>query len=328
MKRFLPLMTAAVLMLLLLTGCGTQTPEATSAPATEAPTANEAKELVFVTGNGEGTYYRFGTVLAETIAEKTDTKLTVKTSGGARENIEALRDGKAQVALTQSDVVAYAAAGERLFDRKAENIRVIANLYDEQIQIVTLNPKLGSVSDLKGKTVSVGENGSGGYFNALDVLEAYGMTEQDITPVYHSFSDSVEALQNGTIDAAFVVAGAPTAAISKLTASAKVCLISLDEAHIEKLLAASSHYRKATISRRSYGTDTDINTIAVTAVMVAREDVPEEDVYNIVSGIFKNLDVITAQYYIGAELDAEKAAQAVGMPYHPGAEKFFRETEK
>lgn len=79
-------------------------------------------------------------------------------------------------------------------------------------QIVTLNPDIKTVADLKGKTVSVGDSGSGVYFNALDCLGAYGLTIDDITPTYQSFGDSVEAMQDGKIDAAFIVAGAATTA--------------------------------------------------------------------------------------------------------------------
>ena len=79
--------------------------------------------------------------------------------------------------------MSYAYNGERLFDTPIKDFSVVASLYMEQVQIVSTNAKLGSVADLKGKTVSIGAVGSGVYFNAIDVLTAYGLTEKDIKPV-------------------------------------------------------------------------------------------------------------------------------------------------
>ena len=213
----------------------------------------------------------------------------------------------------------------RLFDKKADKVTVIAELYKEQVQIITMDPSLRSVSDLKGKSVSIGAAGSGVYFNAIDILNAYGLTERDISPTYQSFGDSVGALQSGKIDAAFVVAGAPTSAISGLAATTDIYLISLDEEHISKLLASSPNYSRAVISKRTYNTFSDINTVAVGAVLVAAGDVSEEDVYNIISGIYENLEAITKAHSKGAELDLKLAAGITTAPYHKGAAKYFAE---
>ncbi len=118
------------------------------------------------------------------------------------------------MALLQSDVMSYAYNGTNLFDgAKIDGFSTVAALYMEQVQIVTLDPDIKTVADLKGKTVSVGDSGSGVYFNALDCLGAYDLTIDDIKPTYQSFGDSVEAMQDGKIDAAFIVA-APTTAVT------------------------------------------------------------------------------------------------------------------
>ena len=188
-----------------------------------------------------------------------------------------------------------------------------------------MDPTLQSVADLKGKNVSIGAEGSGVYFNAIDVLEAYGLTEKDITPSYKSFGDSVDALQSGKIDAAFVVAGAPTSAVSGLAATTDVYLIGLDDEHIDKLIAASPHYTKEVISSKTYNTAGDIATVAVGAVLIANADVSEEDVYNVISGIYENADAITKAHSKGAELNIEAAAAVTSAPYHSGAAKYFGE---
>ena len=201
-----------------------------------------------------------------------------------------------------------------------DNFSTVANLYVEQVQIVTLDENIKSVADLAGKNVSVGAAGSGVYYNAVDVLSAYGLdVEKDINPTYQSFGDSAESLQDGKIDAAFVVAGAPTTAITSLAASKPVYLVSLDDEHIDKLLADSPYYSKVTISKDAYNMPEDVTTVAVGAVVIARDDVSDADVYNFLYGIFENVDDITAAHAKGAELNLDFAASYEAVPYHPGA---------
>lgn len=321
MKKWLTCMALVMASVIALTACSGSAPQAPAAPA---PAASE-DGLKFMTGGEQGTYYRFGGVLAEKIAATTGTKLNVTASAGSVENIEAIQSGDAKFALVQSDVLAYAVEGTRVFEKKADKVTAVADLYKEQIQIVTMDPNLKTVADLKGKNVSIGAEGSGVYFNAIDVLEAYGLTEKDITPSYKSFGDSVDALQSGKIDAAFVVAGAPTSAVSGLAATTDVYLIGLDDEHIDKLIAASPHYTKEVISSKTYNTSSDINTVAVGAVLVANADVSEDDVYNVVSGIYGNVAEITKLHSKGAELVLENAAKVTSAPYHSGAAKFFGE---
>ena len=285
-------------------------------------------KLVFTTGGAQGTYYGFGGVLAGKVGEKTSTTITAITSGGSKANIEAMDDGDAQLGFVQSDVGAYAYKGTRLFDDKITNFSTVANLYMEQVQIVTLDPAIRTVADLKGKNVSVGAAGSGVYFNAVDVLEAYGLDiEKDIKPTYQSFGDSVEALQDGKIDAAFIVAGAPTTAVTSLAATKKVYLVGFDDEHVLSLIAKSPYYSMNVIKKDVYGTDDDVVTVAVGAVVIARDDVSETDVYNFLCGVFDNKDEITAAHAKGAELDLNFAASYTAVPYHAGAVKYFGEKD-
>jgi len=281
-------------------------------------------KLTFTTGGDQGTYYGFGTVLAGQISDKTKTTVTAVVGKGSKANIEAMDVKDAQLGFVQSDVMAYAYNGERLFEKKIESFSTVAALYMEQVQIVTLNPDIKSVDDLRGKNVSVGESGSGVYFNAVDVLAAYDLdVEKDINPTYQGFGDSADALQDGKIDAAFVVAGAPTTAITSLAASRSVYLVELDDAHIEKLIAASPYYSKNVIPADAYGMDADATTVAVGAVIIARDDCTEDDIYNVCSGIFDSID--TLGHDKKNELSLEFASSITAVPYHAGAAKYFGE---
>ena len=261
-------------------------------------------KVTFTTGGEAGTYYGFGSVLAQKVSDVTSTNVTAITSGGSAANIDAIDIGDAQLGFSQSDVLAYAYAGERTFEEigAIDSFSIVAPLYMEQVQIVTLNPDIKTVADLKGKSVSIGAAGSGVYFNAIDVLGAYGLTEDDIKPTYQSFGDSAEALQDGQIDAAFVVAGAPTTAITSLAASKSVYLVSLDDEHIDALIEASPFYSKA---------------------VIASNDVADVDVYNFLCGVYENLDDLAKVHDKANELSLEFASSFVGVPYHAGAVQYF-----
>ena len=282
-------------------------------------------KVTFTTGGEAGTYYGFGSVLAQKVSDVTSTNVTAITSGGSAANIDAIDIGDAQLGFSQSDVLAYAYAGTRSFEEigAVTNFSIVAPLYMEQVQIVTLNPDIKTVADLKGKAVSIGAAGSGVYFNAIDVLGAYGLTEDDIKPTYQSFGDSAEALQDGQIDAAFVVAGAPTTAITSLAASKSVYLVSLDDEHIDALIEASPFYSKAVIPADTYGMPEDATTVAVSAVVIASNDVADVDVYNFLCGVYENLDDLAKVHDKANELSLEFASSFVGVPYHAGAVQYF-----
>ena len=286
---------------------------------------SESTELTFGTGGDQGTYYAYGSVLSQYVSGKTDVKVTAVTSKGSQANIEDMASGDIQLGFVQSDVMSYAYSGTNLFTEKVESFSTVAALYMEQVQIVTLDPSIKSVADLKGKTVSIGATGSGVYFNALDVLGIYGLSESDITPVYQAFGDSVESLQDGKIDAAFIVAGAPTTAVSSIAATNDIYLVSLDEEHVEKLIDLSPYYSAYTIKADTYGTPEDCTTVAVGAVIIARDDVSEDAVYDFVSTIFENKEEITKSHAKGGELDLDFASSITDVPYHKGAAKYFAE---
>ena len=293
-----------------------------------ATSASAASDLVFTTGGEAGTYYAFGSVLAQYVSNNSDVSVTAVTGNGSQANVEDLDAGDVQLAFCQSDVMSYAYAGTNLFaDLGAINsFSVVAALYMEQVQIVTTNPDIKTVADLKGKTVSIGARGSGVYFNALDVLGVYGLdAEKDINPVYQSFGDSAESLKDKKIDAAFIVAGAPTTAITDLSTAGPVYLVSIDDEHIATLLEKSPYYSPYTVSADTYGMPEDVQTVAIAAVVLVRNDVDEDTVYSFASTIFENMDAIAEQHGKGAELSLEFATSITDVPYHAGAAKYFAE---
>ena len=284
----------------------------------------DGSRLVFATGGEKGEYYALGSAIAKVVSRKTSTALNVVASKGAAENIADIESGRVQIAFIQSDVGFYASRGTRLFKSKNAKFSTVANLYLEPVQIVTMNPSIERVEDLKGKTISIGAEGSGTYFNAMDIFKAYGLDiDTDINPVYESFGDSIESLRAGKIDAAIVVAGAPTPAVSELAKTEKIYLVSFDDKHIMDLIAKSPYYGKCELDKSVYGTDDSDVTVAVRSVIIARDDVPANDVYNFMYGLFENLGEIS--HPKAGDLSLDFAAKYPAVPYHAGAVKYLGE---
>ena len=300
---------------------------ATSPAATPAATPASGASLRFVTGGEAGTYYALGTIMSQNAGETVGLDVTAVSSGGSQANVQEIEDGTAQLGFCQADVEAYAYLGTNLFEgAPVSAFSTVACLYEEQVQIITCNPDIKSVADLKGKNVSIGAAGSGVYFNAIDVLGAYGLTEGDINPTYQSFADSTEALKDGKIDAAFIVAGAPTASVSDLAATKEFYLIEIDAEHAAELVKTSPYYNLAVIPAGTYpGQKADVATLSVGAVVIAANTVSDDDVYKFLSSIYDNLDALSASHDKFKEFSLEKGASVVSVPYHPGAAKYFAE---
>ena len=289
--------------------------------------SGSAAKMTMGTGGTSGTYYAFGGVLGQYIKNNAGIDVVVVSTDGSKANIESIAAGDYQLGTVQSDVMSYAWSGTRSFESgKVDSFRVVAGLYAEAVQLVTMDPTIQTVADLKGKSVSIGAPNSGVYFNAIDVLAAAGLTEQDIKAQYQSFADSADALKDGKIDAAFIVAGAPTAAITELCTTNDAFLVPIDGDIAAKLMADSPFYTAYTVPAGTYaGQDTDVQTVTVKATLIVSANADEEQVYNLTKAIFDNAAAIAAENGKGTELSVENATNGMTAPFHPGAAKYFAE---
>jgi TRAP transporter TAXI family solute receptor len=312
MKKYLALVLAVLMLCTAIAGCGT----------------TQTSGLSMATGGTSGTYYGFSGVIAQVLNEKLDIpEITVVSTGASKANIQMIAGGEAQLAIVQNDVMYYAYTGTDIFEGETPitNFSAVATCYPEEIQIIA-NTSITSIADLKGKKVSVGDAGSGVEFNARQILAAYGITFDDITVNNQSFADSADALKNGTIDAAFIVAGAPTTAVTELSSSFSFNVLAIDDEHIAALQSDYAFYTKSVIPAGTYtGVDADVQTVAVMATIIASNDVEEDVIYNFVKGLFDYKEDIAAGHTKGALLDPETAVSGVDIPFHPGAEKYYKE---
>jgi len=312
MKKFLAIVLTLVLALSLV-ACGG---------------GGGTAKMTMGTGGTSGTYYGYGGVLGQYITNNAGVNVTVVSTDGSKANIQGIAAGNYQLGTVQSDVMSYAWEGTRSFESegKVDSFRTVAGLYAEAVQLVTMDASIKSVADLKGKSVSIGAPGSGVYFNAIDVLTAAGLTEADIQAQYQSFADSADALKDGKIDAAFIVAGAPTPAITELCTTNSAYLVPIDGEVAEKLMADCPFYTVYEVPAGTYaGQEEAVKTVTVKATLIVSADAAEEDVYKLTAAIYDNIDAITAENAKGAELSIENATSGMTVPFHAGAAKYFAE---
>lgn len=298
-----------IISMLSFTGCGGQ-------------------RLMMGTGGTSGTYYAFGGVLAQYMTDNTDYRITAVSTAASKANIQSIGDGDYQIGFTQSDVMNYAWDGSRSFetDGPCRDFRVLGALYAETVQLITMKKDIKSVSDLKGKSVSIGAPGSGVYFNAMDVLEGAGLTVDDIKPQYQSFDDSKEALKDGQIDAAFIVAGAPTSAITELATTNGVFLIPIEGKLRDDIMGLCPYYAPLEIPANTYpGQNDPIETITIKATLIVDAKLDDDLVYDITAAIFDHTEEISKENAKGEELSIENATSGITIPFHIGAARYFEE---
>ncbi len=287
----------------------------------------EQVNLSFATGGVSGTYYPYGGVLAQEFNSNVEgLNVNVQSTGASVENIRLLNRNEADLAVVQNDVLDYAYNGIILFeDERIENIRTIATLYPETIQILA-KPEITSVEELRGRRVSVGAIGSGTESNVRQILNAYDISFDDIEVEHLSFNASSDAYKDNKIDAFFVTAGVPTPAVSELALVNQLNIIPIDQDKIDTIESSYGYYTAITIPAGTYqDIDENINTLAVRATLIAREDLPEDTVYNIVKTMFENKDSIATGHSKGELLDANEAVKGASIPFHPGARRYYEE---
>lgn len=281
--------------------------------------------LSMLTGGTSGTYYPLGGEMAQIITEETGIQTDALSSNASADNVISLQEGEAELAFVQTDVVAFAKEGVNAFEgNPVDNVLAIGNLYPETVQIVVVDESINSVEDLAGKKVSVGAPGSGTYVNAEQILEVHGMTMDDLDTQHLDFGESTGGMQDGNIDAAFITAGTPTGAVEGLGATTDFKILTIAQDKIDALIEKYPYYAEDTIPAGTYaGIDEEVTTVAVGAMLAVTDTLSEDVVYDITKAIYENVDSIT--HAKGEFISTESAVEGVGIDFHPGAEKYFKE---
>ena len=233
--------------------------------------------------------------------------------------------------FSQSDVATWAQTGQGIWEGRdpIENLRAIANLYPESIHLVaSAESGIEGPADLAGKRVSLDEPGSGTLVDARIILGAYGLSEDDIEPEYLKPSQAGERMRDGALDAFFFVGGFPAGGIAELASQHDITLVPIDGAGAEGILSEYGFFAQDNVPGGTYeGVDADTPTISVGAQWVTSADQPEELVYEITKALWNDSTraLLDGGHAKGAQITAETALDGIGIPLHPGAERFYRE---
>ena len=283
------------------------------------------------TGGTAGTYYPVGGMIANAVSQPGKIVVTAQASNGSLANVNGIAGGAMESGFSQSDVATWAQTGTGIFEGKPKiaGLRMIANLYPESIHVVVKKGSgIKSIADLKGKRVALDEPGSGTLINARLVLAAYGVKESDIKPEYIKPNQAGDKMKDGALDAFFFTGGAPAGAIAELaSAGSGIELLPIDGAAADSLRKSSSFFAVDTIAADTYKGVGAVKTLAVGAQWVTSDKADTDTVYQITKALYSEpaQKTLAAGHAKGKFITLQNAVQGVGIPFHPGAEKFYKE---
>jgi TRAP transporter TAXI family solute receptor len=283
------------------------------------------------TGGTSGTYYPVGGMIANSVSQPGKIIVTAQASNGSVANVNGISGGALESGFSQSDVATWAQKGTGIFEGKPNmpGLRMIANLYPESLHIVVKKGSgIKNVADLKGKRVALDEPGSGTLVNARLVLAAYGVKETDIKPEYIKPNQAGDKMKDGALDAFFFTGGAPAGAIAELaSAGSGIELVPIDGPQADGLRQASPFFAVDNIPADTYKGVAGVKTLAVGAQWVTSDKADAETVYQITKALYSEpvQKALAAGHAKGKLITLSNATQGVGIPYHPGAEKFYKE---
>ena len=296
--------------------------------AATAPAAQAQDFINVLTGGTSGVYYPLGAGLANLYGEQIEGARTqVQSTKASVENLNLLQDGGGEIAFALGDSVAAAWAGdaEAGFPAPLDQLRGIAAIYPNYIQVVaSAESGITDFASLAGRSLSVGAPASGTELNARAIFGAMDMSYDDLGKVeYLPFAESVELIKNRQLDGTLQSAGLGVASIRDLSTSLPITMVAIPAEVAEAL---GPPYVAATIPAGTYdGQTEDVPTVAVQNYLVTSAAVSDEMAYEMTRVLFENLETLEAAHQAAALITLEGALEGMPIPLHPGAERYYRE---
>ena len=281
------------------------------------------------TGSVTGVYYPLGGALSSIISNNIDGyTCAAESTGGAVENAGLLINGELDLGFVAASTLYDAQHGLNSFEgTDGSKVQALFSFFPEVVQILSVNPDIKTIPDLKGKKVAVGSAGSGTEVMARAILALYGMSYDDINEDFLGFGDAASGLKDGTVDVAFTWAGIPPASVMELCATHQISMISFTDEELQNLMQVSSYCVPAKITTETYPQMyADAQSFSIPAIICANADLDEEFVYNFMVAVFDNTELLAQTHERGADLSLETALDGLdGATMHPGAIRFFKE---
>ncbi|MBV0911185.1 TAXI family TRAP transporter solute-binding subunit [Anianabacter salinae] len=287
------------------------------------------QQLSIATGGTGGVYYPMGGGLAEIVNNHIEGySATAEVTGASVENMGLVATGDADLAIALADTVAQAYSGTGRFEgQQLPMVRGLASLYANMVQIVALEGSgITSLEDLRGKRVSIGAPGSGTEVNTAAILEANGISYDEIDEQRLNFNETADALANGDIDAGFWSVGAPTSSILNLATTNGIVILELSEEELAAAQAADPTFARTTLAGGTYtGVEDDINVLGIPNVLVVSSEMSDDLAYALTSAMFTNIADLQAVHPAANETTVEFTLGATPVPLHPGAIRYYEE---
>ena len=297
--------------------------------AAAGPVSAKTQYLSIGTGSVTGVYYPLGGALASIISNNMEGySCAAESTGGAVENAGLLMDGQLDLGFVAASTLYDARHGLNSFEGKdGEKVQALFSFFPEVVQILSVDENIKTIPDLKGKRVAVGAAGSGTEVMARAILDVYGMSYDDIDEDYLGFGDAASGLKDGTCDVAFTWAGIPTASVMELCATHEISMISFSDEDLEKLMQVSSYCVPAKITKDVYPKMyEEAQSFSIPAIICANADLSEDFVYDFMTQVFDNYELLAQTHERGADLSLESALNGLEVEsLHPGAVRFFEE---
>ncbi len=288
-----------------------------------------AVELRIMTGPQGGSWYPLGGAIAEIVKREVPGTTGSVLPGAGIINIQGVETGRAEIGFGNSVSTADAIAGREPFKTPAKNLRQLATLYMQYFQLVLLDDSgIKGVPDLKGKSIAVQPRGNTGEQMTRELLQVYGLSYKDLAKVSHvSYNDAVALMKDGHAQAFTLITTIPAAAILDLASSRKIRMPSVPEDKFKELLKINNGYSRREIPKGTYpGVDYNVQAFGTYTHLMIRADLPDDLVYGITKALAKNADSLGAVVKDVKGLTVKEMAFDVGVPYHPGALKYYKES--
>lgn len=285
-------------------------------------------QIAIATASAGGAYYPVGVGLSEILSQNIEgLSVSVEVTGGTVENPGLVNIGDCDIGLANSDMAYFAYVGETPFSQEHPNLRGLINGLAPGVvhYAVRTNGGVNTLNDLKGKRIAVGPQGNSTSLFLKKVLEIIGISWDEISPSYMSFSEGMQALADGKVDMAIASAYPPVSSVQELAASGKgFKLLEFDDATRAAFLEKYPYYIEFTIDGSIYGLDTDVKTVATTNMLMVNADLPEDFVYLVTKYALENLDKWGLASPSATTITLEDAPNT-SIPLHEGAAKYYKE---
>ena len=280
------------------------------------------------TGGTGGIYYPYGGGVAEIWSKHVKgVKAVAEVTGASVENVKLAHKGETVVGEVMGDVAVAGYNGTGKFQGKKNNILSMAIMYPNLLQVVAMKSSgITDIEQVKGRSISTGSPGSGTNFMAEAVLKALNITPDSYKDSRLSFTESANALRDGTIDVGIWSVGPGTSSILDLATTHDITMLGFTAEQAEKIIAANTTYSAVDLSGGLYrGVDQPVPTIGVWNVMICQASLDTELVYQLAKALFEHNDYLKKIHPSAAYTTPENAVKYSQIPLHPGTIKYLKE---